>query len=367
MKQKLLIAALAASLITCCSCGKTEAPAQEPDNGQNGGVPPTEEPSDPSGGEGKPAVPTCMVSFTKSGSTEHFNVAVQDAYDSDVWYVFRVNHYVDHSELNYMDLWRINWAYRGSFADGVMTKTLDQILTSGESESVFKDYGTGLGSGNHVDTYDFTGGYHGDERIDLASDCGITFYIDDKALAAEDYAASFDWVECNKFHYIQKSDMHKTALKVNGAPQIFSDHPIVAKHTKKTTFTVGGYKTENELTMQAALDFYWYHGICCIGTGVAEKGHNEDMTPVVTFDRSGPNRLDEEGKRQYTAWNSANGIEVTVTSTLTAGGDDSLCRMFIWDTANYAKYYRRYPSRNACKTSVGEKFASVMDVRFAVR
>ncbi len=347
MHSKLLISILTATFITCCSCDVTPpAEVLKPDS--------------------------CMVSFTKTPTAEYFNVAVQDPYRTSIWYVFRINHYVDHSELNYMDLWRINWAYRGSFADGVMTNTLDQILTSGESESVFKDYGTGLGTGNHIDTYDFTGGYHGDERIDLDPACGITFYIDDEPLSEERLSSSFDWVVCSKFHYVQKSNMHKTALKVDpDGDKVFeaqiSDHHIVANHTKKTTFTVGGYKTENELIMQDALDFYWYHGICCIGTCVAQKGHNEDMYPVVTFDKSGPNRLNETGKREYTAWHPANEIEVKVSSTLTEGGDDSAARMFIWDTGNYAKYYRRNPGNNAYKTSVGEKFASIMDVRFSYR
>ncbi len=313
------------------------------------------------------ASPACMVKFTKSGSTEYFNVAVRDKFNSSTWYVFRVNHYIDHSELNYMDLWRIDGCDRATYSNGTMTTNLSGLLTTGESESVFKDYGTSISDKTSgYDTYDFTGGFHGDERIDLASDCGITFYMDDKAVTGSKLGSSFGWTDCSKFHYVQKSNIHKTALKVNGAAQINSSHPVIAKHTKTTTFTAGGYCTENDFTMQAALDMYWYHGICCIGTCVAVEGTNEDYTPVVTFDQSGPNRLENKGKREYNAWNTTNKIDVRVTSTLTAGGDDSDCRMFVWDTKNYAKYYRRFPT-GVHKSVKGEVLSSVMDVRFSAR
>ncbi len=349
MKINILIAALTAALITCCACNK---PSGKPDDGN---ITPEE-----------PQACNCMVSFEKNDSKEFFNVAVRDEYKKDIWYVFRINHYKNHDPLEYMDLWRIDWAYRGKFADGKMTVDLDKILTSGESESVFKDYGSGLNTGSHIDTYDFTGGFHGDERIDLQEDCGITFYIDDKALAKTEYVENLDWQECDKFHYVQKSTMHKTASKVDGKA-VESDHHVVAEHTKTTTFDNCGYRTENTLIMKDAIDFYWYHGICCIGTCVAAKGCNEDMTPVVTFDQSGPNRLDVTGKCEYRAWNDANAIEVHVKANLTEGGDDSKSRMFIWDTTNYAKFYRRNPANGAYRTKDGECFSSFMDVRFSSR
>ncbi len=348
MKARLFVVATIIALIGCCSCGK----------------PSEETPKDDTPAETKEY--KCMVSFEKNGDKEFFNVAVRDDYKKNTWYVFRINHYKDHSPLQYMDLWRIDWAYRGHFENGVMSNELDKILTNGESESVFKDYGEGLNTQSHVDTYDFTGGFHGDERIDLAEGCGIRFYIDDQEMAQEDYAESFGWKECGKFHYVQRSTMHKTALKVGGQAQE-SDHHIVAEHTKTTNFSNCGYKTENTLVMRDELDFYWYHGICCIGTCVAQKGCNEDMVPVVTFDQSGPNRLDNTGKCEYRAWNDTNAIEVHVKANLTEGQDDSKCRMFIWDNGNYAKYYRRNPSSGAYRTKDGERFSSVMEVRFSSR
>lgn len=56
-----------------------------------------------------------------------------------------------------------------------------------------------------------------------------------------------------------------------------------------------------------------------------------------------------------------------MTSTITAGGDDALAKMHIWDNQNYAKYYRRYPTQGAHRTTDGEEFASEMTVRFMGR
>lgn len=347
MKTHFLLISVFVVLVTCCSCHKNNVREE---------VNPYE-------------TATCMVRFEKDGAKEFFNIAVKDEYKKDVWYVFRLNHYCDHSELQYMDLWRIDWGYRGRFdpVTRIMTNELDKILTNGENESVFKDYGENLNVQGqpHVDTYDFTGGYHGDERIDLGEDHGVAFYSGDKELTADDITRSFDWTVCDGFRYVQKSSMHKTALKVDGKAQL-SDHHVVAEHIKETVFENGGYRTTNRLSMRDAIDFYWYFGICCVGRSVAEKGCNEDMK-TVSFDAAGGNKLEEVGKKEYHAWYDAHSIEVYVSSTVTAGGDDSLAKMHIWDNQNYAKYYRRYPAYGAHRTSDGEEFASEMTVKFSSR
>lgn len=346
MKISLFHTILLAVLMTCSSCGNADA----------------------SGDAGKPETDcTCMVRFEKSGDREFFNVAVRDEYKKGIWFVFRVNHYNDHSALKYMDLWRIDWAYQGRYDEetGKMENILDKIITDGESESVLKDYGENFNTPSHIDTDDFTGGFHGDERIDLEDGCGITFYIDDEALTADEISETFEWRRCGKFHYVQKSTLHKTALNVDGQP-VESDHHIIADHLKTTTFGNSGYRTENSLKMRDEIDFYWYSGICCVGTSVAAMGCNETMQSV-EFDRSGVNRLEGTGKCEYHAWNDGNAIEVHVKANMTQGADDSLCRMFIWDTANYAKFYRRYPANGAYTTKDGEEFAAVMDVQFSCR
>jgi hypothetical protein len=349
MNFNLFLSIVLAGMITCCSCHK-------PDGG-NGVVPEEEKEA------------SCMVSFERDGSSEFFNIALRDEFRKDIWFVFRLNHYINHSSLQYMDLWRIDWAYQGRFDEktGTMENILDRIITDGESESVFKDYGENLNvqGQTHIDTYDFTGGYHGDERIDLDDRCGAVFYIDGEALAEDRMKETFGWVKCGSFHYVQKSTMHKTALKVDGKA-VESDHHVVAEHVKTTVFGDSGYRTDNRLTMRDEIDFYWYLGICCVGRTVAEKGCSDDMK-TVSFDASGVNRLEAVGKSEYRAWSDSNSIEVYVKSTLTEGGDDGKARMHIWDNRNYAKYYRRYPANGAYRTSDGEVFASTMTVKFTSR
>lgn len=331
--------------VSCCSCRTAGFPEEDSSSAE------------------------CMVSFEKSGYGEHFNVAVKDGYRADVWYVFRINHYLDHSSLQYMDLWRVDWAYVGRFdrSSREMSVMLDKILTDGENESVFKDYGENLNAQGktHIDTYDFTGGYHGDERKDLEDGCGVEFLIDGKVLDSAVLESSFGWTDCSSFSYVQKSTMHKTALKVDGAP-VESDHHIVALHTKTTSFSDGGYRTVNRLEMKDAIDFYWYFGICCISRNVAERGCSEDMKTVV-MDAGGGNKLEAVGKRDYHAWSDANSIEAYVTSRLIEGGDDSAAKMHVWDNKNYAKYYRRYPASSAHRTYDGEVFSSEMTVKFMSR
>lgn len=347
MKLKILMMPLLALSMTCCSCDNHQTQPDTP-----------AEPSD------------CMVRFEKDGSSEYFNVAVRDQYKDYIWYVFRLRHYNDHSAMKYMDLWRIDWAYQGRYdeASGEMENILDKILTDGESECVIKDYGQKRSDGSgYIDTDDFTGGFHGDERIDLQDGCGVTFYIDDVALTADDMSASFGWRECGSFRYVQQSTMHKTALKSGeGGAAEETDHHVVAEHLKTTVFGDAGYVTENTLVMKDAIDFFWHNGICCVGTSVAQFGYNEDMA-VAEFDRRGGNKLSGNGKSEYVAWSDDNAIEVHVKANITEGAEDSQSYMYIWDTSNYAKYYRRWPGNGAHTAVPGEKFTSRMTVTFMTR
>lgn len=341
MKAKLISVLISAVFFTCCACHKPES-APDP----------------------APESHDFLVRYEKNSSDEFFNIAVRDEIRPEIYFVFRLRHYNDHGNSKYMDLWRIDWAYKGEWdaENSTMTNVLDKILTDGESESVLKDYGQKQENGSYMDTYDFTGGFHGDERIDAEPGCGVTFYIDGEALTAERMETSFDWRECDAFHYVQTSTMHKTALKVDGQEQE-SDHHVIAGHGKTTVFGDGGYRTYNTITMMDEIDFYWYFGICCIGTSVAYYGANADGQEL-KFNRSGETVLTNTVSGDYRAWSYYNGIEVCVSSKITDEEQERQSRMHIWDTVNYAKYYRRYPGSGPHRTSVGEEFSSEMSVSF---
>lgn len=342
MKAKFLLAIMAIVFLTCCSCDKNHSNDISEEHEDN----------------------RLMVRYEKGESSEFFNVAVPDEFKRDIYYVFRLRHYNDHGSSKYMDLWRIDWAYKGEWdaENSTMTNVLDKILTDGESESVLKDYGQKQENGSYIDTYDFTGGFHGDERIDAEPGCGVTFYIDGEALTADRMETSFDWLECDAFHYVQTSTLHKTALKVDGLEEE-SDHHVIAGHNKTTVFGDGGYKTYNTLTMRDEIDFYWYFGICCVGTSVAEYGSHGDDVNMVHFDRQGT-ELSSTETGGYHAWSNDNGIEVFVASAIHNEGLDEQSRMHVWDTDNYAKYYRRYPGQGPHTIAAGEEFSSTMSVKF---
>ena len=305
-----------------------------------------------------------MIRFEKDGAEEYFNVAVRDSVVDDAFIVCRLRHYCDHGEFRYMDLWRIDWAYRGLWnaETSSMTKVLDKILTDGESECVVKDYGLLTENGSFIDTYDFTGGFHGDERIDLEPGCGVSFVMDGQVIPSDKLSASFGWTECDSFAYEQNSTLHKTALKIDGREER-SDHHVIADHKKTTVFGDGGYETRNTLTMRDEIHFFWYFGICCAGTSVADYGCSADGKEV-RFNRSGATVLASAASGDYHAWSYYNGTEIYVHSQIDDEQMEKQSRMHIWDTGNYAKYYRRYPGTGPHKTAPGECFSSYMKVKF---
>lgn len=343
MQTKIFFVSFFASLVSLCSCGGVS-----PDDNEN-----TVDKSD--------CGPLAMVRFEKSGSSEVFYVALRDKISKSKYFVFSVNHYMNLSDEAYMNLWRLNGAslelYRQD--DGNFVKLVDNLLTSGENESVFRD------CSDESSMADFTGGFHGDERIDLEDGCGVRFFIDDTEIDAARMARSFGWVECSSFRYEQISSMHKTGSLADGKFTA-SDHRAVAEHIKNTVFDNAGYHTVNRLTFRESLPIYWYCGICCVGHNLAAKGCNEDFV-VETFDSSGANRLEGTGKNEFHAWHDVNGVEVNITDSMLGGGTDGQCRMFIWDTKAYAKYYRRIPANGSMQVDSGTVLEAEMDVRMNVR
>ncbi|MGN0189912.1 MAG: hypothetical protein ACI395_10390 [Candidatus Cryptobacteroides sp.] len=297
-----------------------------------------------------------MVKYQKAGSTETFYVALQDRTVKSKYFVMTVNHYKDLSDEKYMDLWRVNGANLSIWKDGAFTVLVDKLLTDGENESVLRDC-----TDDSV-MADFTGGFHGDERIDIGEGCGVRFLLDGEPVPT---TSSFDWRGGTEFVYEQESTLHKTGSKIDGTFYP-SDHHIIASHTKHTVFGSSFYSTENTLVFAQEFPMYWYCGICCVGHNLADRGCNEDMK-MVTFDSSGDNKLDALGKNQFYAWHDVNGVEVLVVDNLLEGGTDAQCRSFIWDTKNYAKYYKRFPSNGSYTVSPSETFRSVMTVSFSTR
>lgn len=374
--------------------------------------------------------PVCMVKFVKytggvsSTQRDYFDIAMRDKQNQNIYYVMRVANTnsvgMVSDPIFYSNQWCIIQGYLARYnpTNGSMTTLYNAIITGGENECVWKDTSGGI--------VDFTGGAHGDERLDIDPDSFVTFFIDGVALTDAFRDATSDWIKCNEFSYLQRSTMHKTAsrqanydtglsaatgdgvLTINPTTYHFlidgvdtgiiaydtnsmltntvglttsktgsntwaissvivlSDHAIVCDHWKHTIFNNCGYTTNNRLTYRVAVPMFWYHGISCVGKQVSNKGYNEKyLITDYTGTGKSPAPTTGVGNRQYWAWHTDNMLSAKVTSRLTKGGDDESCYMFIWDTTGYSKYYRRFPSQNGTITpAIGDTYESTMTVEF---
>lgn len=374
--------------------------------------------------------PVCMVKFVKytgdTGSTQrdYFDIAMRDKQNQNIYYVMRVANTnsvgMVSDPIFYSNQWRIVQGYLARYnpTNGAMTTLYNAIITGGENECVWLDVSRNI--------VDFTGGMHGDERLDVDPDSFVTFFIDGVALTDAFRDATSDWIRCNEFSYLQRSTMHKTARRqanydtglsaatgngvltidattyhflIDGVDTgivaydtnsmltstaglttsktesntwaissviVLSDHAIVCDHWKHTIFTNGGYTTNNRLTYRVAVPMFWYHGVSCVGKQVSNKGYNEKYIITDYTGTDGyPAPTTGVGNRQYWAWHTDNMLSVKVTSRLIKGGDDADCYMFIWDTTGYSKYYRRFPSQNGAITpAVNDTYESTMTVEF---
>lgn len=374
--------------------------------------------------------PVCMVKFVKytggvsSTQRDYFDIAMRDKQNQNIYYVMRVANTnsvgMVSDPISYSNQWRIVQGYLARYnpKNGAMTTLYNAIITVGESECVWQDTSGGI--------VDFTGGAHGDERLDVDPDSFVTFFIDGVALTDAFRDATSDWIRCNEFSYLQRSTMHKTASRqanydtglsaatgdgvltidqttyhflIDGVDTgivaydtngmltstdglttsktgsntwaissviVLSDHAIVCDHWKHTIFNNCGYTTNNRLTYRVAVPMFWYHGISCVGKQVSNKGYNEKYL-ITDYTGAGesPAPTTGVGNRQYWAWHTDNMLSAKVTSRLTKGGDDESCYMFIWDTTSYSKYYRRFPSQNGTITpAIGDTYESTMTVEF---
>lgn len=374
--------------------------------------------------------PVCMVKFVKyTGGTnrsqrDYFDIAMRDKQNQNIYYVMRVTNTnsvgMASDPISYSNQWRIVQGYLARYnpKNGAMTTLYNAIITMGENECVWQDTSGGI--------VDFTGGAHGDERLDVDPDSFVTFFIDGVALTDAFRDATSDWIRCNEFSYLQRSTMHKTASRqanydtglsaatgdgvltidqttyhflIDGVDTgivaydtngmltstdglttsktgsntwaissviVLSDHAIVCDHWKHTIFNNCGYTTNNRLTYRVAVPMFWYHGISCVGKQVSNKGYNEKYL-ITDYTGAGksPAPTTGVGNRQYWTWHTDNMLSAKVTSRLTKGGDDESCYMFIGDTTGYSRYYRRFPSQNGTITpAIGDTYESTMTVEF---
>ena len=146
----------------------------------------------------------------------------------NLWGRFDIGHENNHSDEPYVDYWRINESYlciRND--DQTFTETASKLVVGAENEMALSFSGMG----------DFTGGYHGDERIDLDSGCYVTFIVDGQEYSITDLV-SLGTIECDEFSYREASQLF-ASYSYN------ANHLPIAKHTKMTRFKNKGFVTTN--------------------------------------------------------------------------------------------------------------------------
>lgn len=324
------------------------------------------------------------LSVTSTTGLMQFNVIVEDKYEEidslkektrysgyeDFYYIFNANgngvgagvftvynrlqndKYVRYNiirEINltdnvYVDYWRLAGAVVCIF-NGTSFEEYLVAITPQESEFVYRTVGS----------IDFTGGFHGDEKVISA-----LFFANDVLI---DTGTSTQLKGCNSFYYIIKSTTHEAPTSSGHNPL----HPVEAIHTKITKIREGGYSVKNIVEWQKSVVLsQFYSGICSVSRDVSSFAYSDKDYTLRNLDTESNLLLGGSGVRLYNAINNETVSAILCTSKVIEGYGkliDSEQVMDIRDNGlplQYKKYYRGIPSD--VSTSEGDIFISEMEV-----
>jgi len=262
-----------------------------------------------------------------AGASEYFYV-FEKVNDNGVYRQFKISHVV--SALINCNLWRILDSYFVQYNGSTMTQ-FQQILTAGENELAFKT--------NRAGVVEFTGGFHGDERIDLDPSSYVRFYADGSLVPL---SSSIPLTACSSFYYQQYSTVHQTGTGPKTAP--FTDYipvpgnPIDSYHTKKSVFENNGFTTYNNFKWVNIIPInQLYYGIFCVNKDITTQGTNDYGTSEV-FDQLSVNRLNSD-KQKIVMVNPTMGTTVTCNSFINLFPYSPTLSAYILDSNVYHKYY----------------------------
>lgn len=252
---------------------------------------------------------------------------------------FRIVHTISHTDADYTDYWRISGTGHFYQFDGSNFITGGELLVGAENEFAIK----------FENTSDFSGGYHGDERIDLDANCYIVFIVDGKEYGISDIIA-LGRVECGTFSYREKSVIYSEYAST-------SAHNKWATHVKCTEFKDGGYITRNFVQMEAALTINTaYVGLVCVNKNCADHVMGDDGTVYTGTHPSTPTILVQSlNKASNVAkfWkNSSSCIaDSRVVGTNIANWQTPPVSIVIYDRVGDLKYYNMLPQNVAVTAS----------------
>lgn len=281
------------------------------------------------------------------GTYEHLNV-YQKLSDDSLYTKFKISHL--RSEIKNENQWRITEGNIVKF-DGQKMHPVQQLLNGGENEFVWRSSRPGVG--------DFTGGYHGDERIDVDQKSKVTFYANNVAI---NMGTNIKLTPCNSFYYHQFSTMHQTGTGAADSSKpgftAIPGNPVDSFHEKKTSFEKNGFVTYNKITWVAATPINkCFFGIFSINKDITAEGKNENDQKVI-FNENGGNKL-TTNKQKIWMKNEVKGISVACDAKIIKLPFTPILNTFIWDNQNYHKYYSEIKATTTNPGDVWETEASI--------
>ncbi|WP_158962333.1 hypothetical protein [Myroides fluvii] len=277
----------------------------------------------------------------------------------DYYIGFGVYKFLDLSEIIYSDYYRIMDSFLYKYEDEKMINQNIQALIGSENEFTMLQKGKS----------DHTGGYHGDEKL---------IYRRFIANGVEiDYNQDIELTEIKSFFYDQLSNLHETSSSDN--PDIhIENHPIIAEHYKKTTFTNGGYVTKNSITYKQAIEVIRiYTGLVCVSKNFATTGVNEYGAKQTIKDGTNGDKLRSKNGNEITFSGDHGGCLVSskvldISKPNNSGIQNeqlyrNSCDNWVADRLNDSKYYRVLGSRGSSTSlvsDIGEQWSVECVVRF---
>lgn len=291
-----------------------------------------------SGGDSDEALSPCYYQYASN------SLKVYSQVKGSLYVGFNVLYQFFDDDIVYEKYWRIANADFYTLTDGLMVATGKKALEIGESEFVFMQSGA---------KKDFTGGYHGDEQL-----TDVQFLANGLPVAI---TGTVPLTACSDFEYIIKSTLHESTEATGG---FIAGHPVIALHTKRTSFINSGYKTYNKVTWKYTGELYSvYHGISCISKDVANVVMTGQTLNPITMTGSGSEIFREIGAREYIGYNTTNGLSANATSRIINNTvSDEASMLFVTDRVPDSKYYRRSPVSTTVST--GDVFESEFECYF---
>jgi hypothetical protein len=273
------------------------------------------------------------------------------------YFSFEVKLDQNNSDLVYLKEWRWSGGNLCEY-DGTEFTTITATVYDAENEMAmyFKD------------AIDYTGGIHGDERIDVSTNSFVHFFAEGRKITDIEMQSDFSII-CSSFTYMQLSTLHETS-HVNG--EFVTGHPIVAYHYKRNTFENCASHLENVIKMASEQIVTQYHaGLMCVGKGAGKYAILPGM--IVTPELSGSNppsssashhNADDFSASRVDLWNPETGVRCYVEGNMMQGFDNEtdIDQFQIWDRSSDSKYYRRYVDINGKVFAANAFIRNVQDV-----